>query len=419
MDREPAHATNRLVAFWRWLSNIGSNPDLTKEQLKRLHLTNQAVVLCIVLSYSYLPMLLWLGLDTLALLFCIPIAIYHLVFWINHRQHYLAARILLLVNGNIQIAGVAMAIGPAAGNILFLIPAAMSPFLYFSAPQRRYIFSAVLLSAVLWAAAEVTFAYDLSPWKLDPALARWVNIATYGETMLACVLFLLYFSSENFRTESALSSEKERSDHLLLNILPQSIIPRLKSGETVIADRFDDITVMFADIAGFTPFAAKLTPEEVVDFLNRIFSSFDGLIETYRLEKIKTIGDAYMVVGGAPVANPAHLEAVLDMSLDLMEMLANRSRHGAPVTMRVGVHTGPAVAGIIGDKKWAYDLWGDTVNLASRLESHGVPGRIQVSEAVYARMNERYCFEPRGTIAVKGSGEMSTWFLTGRNRLDA
>ena len=178
-----------------------------------------------------------------------------------------------------------------------------------------------------------------------------------------------------------LSAERERSESLLLNVLPEPIADRLKDGETTIADQFDEVTVMFADIVGFTPYSAGVSPTELVDMLNRLFSEFDELTELYGLEKIKTIGDAYMVAAGLPSPRPDHAEAIADMALDAQQMIGRFSdQQKIPLKVRLGINTGPVVAGVIGTKKFIYDLWGDTVNTAARMQTYGVEGAIQVSQ---------------------------------------
>ena len=179
----------------------------------------------------------------------------------------------------------------------------------------------------------------------------------------------------------------------------------------MIADRFEHATVLFADIVDFTPISARIAPHEVVELLDSVFSEFDDLAERYGLEKIKTIGDAYMVAAGIPDARPDHVRAVADMALAMLEVAAGR-REG--LALRIGIETGPVVAGVIGRRKFIYDLWGDTVNTASRMESYGVPGKIQVTERVATALDEAYEFERRGTVEIKGKGPMPTWFLRGR-----
>ena len=213
-----------------------------------------------------------------------------------------------------------------------------------------------------------------------------------------------------------IEKEKSRSEALLLNVLPESIAARLKDDGENIADSFDDVSVLFADVVGFTVISSKLKAEDVVGMLGRVFTAFDRLGEKFGLEKIKTIGDAYMVAGGLPERSDDHAEAVAEMALAMIDVIgALRTPTGDPLALRVGVHTGPVVAGVIGKKKFSYDLWGDTVNTASRMESHGAPGRIHVTSAVYEKLKNAYSFEERGTILVKGKGEMLTYFLTERN----
>ena len=213
------------------------------------------------------------------------------------------------------------------------------------------------------------------------------------------------------RAIERLARENER---LLLNILPASIAERLRSGEEVIADRFDELTVLFADCVGFTAMSSHLPPSQVVQQLNGIFSIFDRLADKYDLEKIKTIGDAYMVVGGlTPLGD--HPERVAAMGLEMLDEIAvMRAAMPTALNVRVGMHVGPAVAGVIGLKKFMYDVWGDTVNIASRMESLGSSGRIQVTESTYRRLRHAFDFEPRGSIEVKGLGPTETYFITGR-----
>ncbi|MEG4962938.1 MULTISPECIES: adenylate/guanylate cyclase domain-containing protein [unclassified Microcoleus] len=215
--------------------------------------------------------------------------------------------------------------------------------------------------------------------------------------------------------EVALRLSQKKSDHLLLNILPAAIVENLKKGQDAAADRFDSATVLFADIVGFTSLAARISPLELVNLLNQIFSKFDQLTEKHDLEKIKTSGDAYMVAGGVPVPRADHAEAIADMALDMQEAIADfQTDTGEPFQIRIGINTGPVVAGVIGTKKFIYDLWGDTVNVASRMEAQGLPGYIQVTAAIYELLKDRYLFEERGAIPVKGKGDMIAYWLKGK-----
>ena len=226
--------------------------------------------------------------------------------------------------------------------------------------------------------------------------------------------------TERRRAENDLRQQQTLSERLLLNVLPQAIAQRLKQGQTTIADNFSEATVLFADLVNFTEISAQTSPVEVVNLLNTIFSSFDSLVDKHKLEKIKTIGDAYMLVGGVPKPMISHLEAVASAALDMMSVVERfQARSNLPLSLRIGIHTGPVVAGIIGKRKFIYDLWGDTVNVASRMESLSESGKIQVTEPVYESLKYMFTFEERGAIEVKGKGVMNAYWLTGRKSIYA
>jgi adenylate cyclase len=205
----------------------------------------------------------------------------------------------------------------------------------------------------------------------------------------------------------ALAREKAKSDRLLHSMLPASIADRLRDERRVIADAFDDATVVFADIVGFTPIGSEMAPVDLVNVLNELFGRFDELAVRHKLEKIKTIGDGYMAVGGVPEPLADHADCAVRFALDVQVATDNLAAElGMPLRVRVGIHTGPLVAGVIGRDKLAYDLWGDTVNVASRMESQGLPGRVQISETTAQRLTAEVGLEPRGTIEVRGRGPM-------------
>lgn len=212
-----------------------------------------------------------------------------------------------------------------------------------------------------------------------------------------------------------LQTEKDRSERLLLNILPKPIAERLKLGEHTIANGHPIVTVMFADLVGFTALSRRTAPADLVGILNGIFTTFDLLVERSCLEKIKTIGDSYMLAGGIPLARDDHAQAVADVALEMIIALDRmNAANGTDLKMRIGINTGPIIAGVIGKRKFTYDLWGDTVNLASRMESSGVPGAIQVSESTYQTLQEDFVLVERGMVQCKGIGEVKTYFLKER-----
>jgi PAS domain S-box-containing protein len=236
---------------------------------------------------------------------------------------------------------------------------------------------------------------------------------------------LLYYEgtvsdiTERRQSEVALQLARKKAELLLLNILPQAVAERLKRGQRTIAESFEEVTVLFADLVDFTKFSTQTSPTQLVEILNVIFSKFDRLAEKHRLEKIKTIGDAYMVVAGLPTPRKDHAQAIALMALDMKEAIAQfNAETQQSFRLRIGINTGPVVAGVIGIKKFSYDLWGDTVNIASRMESLSIPGCIQVTAATYERLRDDYVFEERYPIHVKGKGEMITYLLTGKKLED-
>ncbi len=265
--------------------------------------------------------------------------------------------------------------------------------------------------------ATVVFAVATTLTRGTPVVDMMTLYYQYGACNVIG-MFALYWIERyrrvGFFNLERIDAARGRYHDLLTRILPRSIAARLERGEREIADDFSETTVLFADIVGFTAFSATHRPAEVVALLNAVFARFDALVERHAVEKIKTIGDAYLVAGGLPEAKPDHCEAIAALALDMMAAAGEmRTADGEPVAMRIGIHTGPVIAGVIGDKRFLYDLWGDTVNIASRMESAGTPGHIQVSDAVRDRLAATHRFERRGAIEVKGRGAMSTWYLTG------
>lgn len=247
-------------------------------------------------------------------------------------------------------------------------------------------------------------------WLRNLAFVLVVLSACFG--MVATVWYTL---RETARAEQAMEAEYERSEALLANILPATVADRLKDPAVdVIADSYPDASVLFADIADFTRRASQSDPGELVGFLNDLYTGLDRLVDQHGLEKIKTSGDSYMVVSGVPDPKPDHLQALARLALDIAGTVAAlRDPLGQPVALRIGLAAGPVVAGVVGNLRFFYDVWGDAVNLASRMESTGVQNRIQVPQEVYERLRNDFVFEERGDVDVKGKGVMRTWFLTG------
>lgn len=246
--------------------------------------------------------------------------------------------------------------------------------------------------------------------------AKLIEVDFYLMATMCVGMFANYqmefYLRQSYISDRLLRKEQEKAEELLLNVLPASIAARLKRGDKVIAESFPDVTILFADLVNFTQLSATISAKELVNILNEIFSEFDLLAEKHGLEKIKTIGDAYMVVGGLPIHRADHAQAVASMALDMraaIQRISNLSQE--PLSIRIGINTGPVVAGVIGIKKFIYDLWGDTVNVASRMESHGIPDQIHVTGETYQVLQQEYTFEARDKIQVKGKGEMQTYLL--------
>ncbi len=256
-------------------------------------------------------------------------------------------------------------------------------------------------------------AEDFLPKPVSPVLLRARITASLERKRLRDLerLRVIELNQEKQR----LKFEQEKSERLLLNILPKTIADRLKHGERHIAERYANVTVLFADIVGFTTLANQMDPEEMVSLLNDLFSHFDRLTDWHRLEKIKTIGDCYMVVGGLPVPRPDHAEAVAEMALEMLSALTEiNCERNISLGLRIGLNSGPVVAGVIGRKKFTYDLWGDTVNLASRMESSGLPNRIQVPASTEELLRDKFQLTERGLVACKGLGEIRSYLLDGK-----
>lgn len=248
----------------------------------------------------------------------------------------------------------------------------------------------------------------------DDYLPKPVDAILLKARIDACLLRKNWYDQEQALLHQ-IQTEREKAERLLLNVLPPTIAERLKQGEQNIADNFDSATVLFADLVNFTPVASQIPPKELVQLLNGLFSVFDQLTEAHGLEKIKTIGDAYMVVGGVPERRDDHVTAVADLALAMQAYMQQKSADDPHhFQMRLGIATGPVVAGVVGQRKFIYDLWGDTVNVASRMESQGVANMIQVTKPTYLLLRDQYALRQRGYITVKGKGRMPTYFLLGQ-----
>jgi class 3 adenylate cyclase len=229
--------------------------------------------------------------------------------------------------------------------------------------------------------------------------------------------FAYFFFTQNTEYKNMLATEREKSDRLLLSLFPDSIARKLRNSNQSVADSFDNVTILFADIVGFTQHASNISPKELVAMLDEIFSEFDALADKYGVEKIKTIGDSYMAVGGLPVPDENHCRSIADMALEINQVIKEKYTAKYNLKLRIGINTGQAVAGVIGNKKFAYDLWGDSVNIASRFEASGYPEKIHITQDVKNVLGDAYVYEDCGEIAIKGKGMMHSYFLLERKEV--
>ena len=314
-----------------------------------------------------------------------------------------------------NLAGLTIILGTLCGTQYYFVAVGVGAmFVWPRAHKRMRVPQAVLGLILFYVTMKIA---GTGPIVGPPLPSEIVDSIFHRTTMGAYAIafgLAFYSLSATERAESALEKEHRQSESLLLNILPQAIATRLKETDQLIADAFDEVTIMFADVVGFTPLSAKLSPAQIVAFLNRLFSEFDLLAEKHGLEKIKTIGDAYMVAGGIPVPRMDHARVIAQMALEMQEVVrVTQTPVGERLSLRIGISSGPAIAGVIGIKKFTYDLWGDTVNTASRMESHGLPDSIQVTEETYRLLQEDFDFEIRGPVEIKGKGSMTVYLLRG------
>jgi adenylate cyclase len=272
-------------------------------------------------------------------------------------------------------------------------------------------------ATVIWLEVSVPNDTGVQPeWSF-----RWAFILTVVSAWIMVVAVIWYGLREIARARRAMEAEYERSEQLLANILPATIAERLKDpSRTIIADKYDDASILFADIAGYTQRASETTPSDLVRFLDRLYTDLDVLVDRHGLEKVKTSGDSYMVVSGVPQPRADHVEALACLALDMADAVSDlKDPQGRDVPLRIGIAAGPVVAGVVGARKFFYDVWGDAVNVASRMETTDVEGRIQVPQNVYERLNHSFVLEKRGAVDVKGKGLMQTWYLVGRRDDDS
>ncbi len=391
--------------FLAWLGALGNRP--TDSQVERL----QNAILVYFCTFTGLAGFIWgalymlggsvaPGLNPMGYGF-FSLANLGLFAWLKHKRGFKFTQTLLML---VLPFVLQWSLGGFAAGSAVMMWALVAPIiaLMLDGPARamRWFYAFLALTGV---SGLIDARVAEHAAALPPAFVTLFYVITMAAMSSVVFLLLRHFSRQQ-------DEAQRRSEELLLNILPPSIAERLKSKPGAIADGYSDVTVLFADIVGFTDLSARSDPQEIVRMLNGIFSDFDTIAEKHGLEKIKTIGDAYMAAAGLPTPREDHAEAVMEAAIEMLACLDRYQAHdGAPLGLRVGINTGPVVAGVIGKHKFIYDLWGDAVNMASRMESNGVPGAIQVSPATWARVKDKYGFRARGPLQIKGKGEVSTW----------
>lgn len=347
----------------------------------------------------------WVDLGTAAVLATVPLL---------YRFGELAPPVVFITAAYLAVTFLCWHLGTGTGVQFYLLITGAAAVMIVGIERIGLAIAAAAIGVAIIVALQFTVPYDTG------AEASWFITAGFVVNAIAAGVFAVaivwYGLRQIASAEAALEQEYQRSESLLTNILPATVAQRLKDRSgSVIADKYDDASILFADIAGYTERASDTPPEELVAFLDDLYTRLDALVTRHGLEKVKTSGDAYMVVSGVPEPRSDHLEALADLALDIAEAVAGLtdSRRRA-VPLRIGLACGPVVAGVVGSQRFFYDVWGDAVNVASRMESTVAVGRIQVPDDVYRRLHARYLFEERGDVEVKGKGVMHTWYLVGR-----
>jgi len=391
------------------IRDIGISADTPATDVKHIRITNLAALMAAVMIIPWAPVNLLLANWALAIPVISGGIIVLCIFPLNRAGRHLTASIVLMLTGLVQICWGVRTYGMQSDIWAYLILMVFFPyFVFFS--RHRTIAHIFAISAAALAILFILFEAHFPP-RVFLLPERWQVLLNNSITIIGVAIMAVTTRMMIDRSEHALSLETARADSLLLNVLPQSIATRLKqTPQTTIADYHGEISVLFADIVGFTSMSARLGADRTVKILNQIFTAFDDICDRNGIEKIRTIGDGYMAVAGAPEPRTDHARAITQAALQMREYL-QQADLGEPLQVRIGINSGEAVAGIVGTSRFHYDLWGDAVNIAARMESHGIAGEIQIAKPTWERIRDHFECEPRGKIAVKGKDTMETWLV--------
>jgi len=341
-----------------------------------------------------------------AIISCVSIILFHLT---RRYDFFLFSQLLLILFLPFLLM---VALGGFIKSSAVILWSLISPLgaLLFDKPRRAPRWLAAYLGLLLLSG--LLEAHPLNTSALAPNVVTIFFVMNLGTVSAIMLILLIYFVSQKNLLFDLLHQEQAKSENLLLNILPKEIAAILKNENRTIADHYDSASVLFADMVGFTPLSAELAPVEMVELLNEAFSFFDSLLDKYGVEKIRTIGDSYMVAAGVPRRRADHAQALVHMALEMRDYISTHTfKNGRRVNFRIGINSGSMIGGVIGRRKFVYDVWGDAVNVASRMESHGLSGAIQVTRATYELIKNDFVCEPRGAVNVKGKGEMDVWLV--------
>jgi adenylate cyclase len=397
-----------MIRINQWLRDyLTPPPHLDRPDKRSYAIASAAFPMGVVIHMVFVALFVWLDQPAMAL-FNVASVVIWLVALVQARSGRFILTFTLIAIEMILHSGLAVqTLGTAFGFQYYLFT--LLPSVFVARMPRFTQWGLVAVSMLMFII--LSFGPELV-WAGNPLIAVALNIFNIIGAAGVIALIGSYSYTVTRRAEDALADAHAKSEGLLHNILPDEIVERLKQNSETIADGFTETSVLFADIADFTPLSQRMTPAEVVQMLDDLFSRFDVLVRKHKLEKIKTIGDAYMVAAGVPTPRADHAEVMVAFAQDMQQAIRDyNAEKGTAIRLRIGINSGPVVAGVIGKMRFLYDLWGDSVNTASRMESHGVPDEIQISEDTRALLDGKYRFEDRGMIEIKGKGMMRTYFL--------